>query len=382
MTRKFYNLIMPRQNQTDERFIYGTSKIRKRVSSSSSASSSLLQSYRLKRAIMVSEKGASTTAPPKRRMNPKSPSASSKNFESSRRNGPVSARKLASALWELNKIPSPRFSESLSTRRSRKMVRSRPHRLSDPSHSPGSERRDRSRSGSYRRIMPIVSQRVRCKGRNHRALDWLSSSSLMEADAHSRGLTPKRSTMGTKTGLKNLKNILTSSKELLKLLDRIWGLEDHHSYALSLFSALHAELDQARSQVEHLIQEQKVNQNEISCLKKQFKQEKSSWKIKEQERIKTFIEQLESEKKSRRRAERLNKSLGLELAKGVRELESERDSHCIELNMENNKGYVEKLDQHTERYISVKKLRDQMLAGNRVVLPRGLFSPSREFAKD
>ncbi|XP_020246635.1 uncharacterized protein At5g41620-like isoform X3 [Asparagus officinalis] len=363
-SRKFYNLIMPRQNQTDERFIYGTSKIRKRVSSSSSASSSLLQSYRLKRAIMVSEKGASTTAPPKRRMNPKSPSASSKNFESSRRNGPVSARKLASALWELNKIPSPRFSESLSTRRSRKM------------------RRDRSRSGSYRRIMPIVSQRVRCKGRNHRALDWLSSSSLMEADAHSRGLTPKRSTMGTKTGLKNLKNILTSSKELLKLLDRIWGLEDHHSYALSLFSALHAELDQARSQVEHLIQEQKVNQNEISCLKKQFKQEKSSWKIKEQERIKTFIEQLESEKKSRRRAERLNKSLGLELAKGVRELESERDSHCIELNMENNKGYVEKLDQHTERYISVKKLRDQMLAGNRVVLPRGLFSPSREFAKD
>ena len=130
---------MQRHNLSVVGFVGGTSKIRKRASSSSSASSSLLQNYRFKRAIMVGKRGESTTPPPNWRMNPKSPSASSKISESSRQQGPVSARKLANALWELNKIPSPKFSENLSTRRSKKTPKSRPHRLSDPSHSPDSE---------------------------------------------------------------------------------------------------------------------------------------------------------------------------------------------------------------------------------------------------
>lgn len=130
---------MQRQNSNVEGFVNGTSKIRKRVSSSSSASSTLLQSYHFKRSIMVGKRGGSTTPPPNWRMNPESPSVSSKISESSRHQGPVSARKLANALWELNKVPSPKFSEALSTRRSKKMPKSLPHWLSDPSHSPDSE---------------------------------------------------------------------------------------------------------------------------------------------------------------------------------------------------------------------------------------------------
>ncbi|ONK78053.1 uncharacterized protein A4U43_C02F13740 [Asparagus officinalis] len=166
---------MPRQNPAIKEFIAGASKIRKRVSSSSSASSSLLQNNRFKRAIIIGKRGGSTTPAPNWRMNPKSPSASSKISDPSRQQGPVSARKLANALWELNMIPSPEFSENFSARRSKKVSKPRPHRLSDPLHSPDSER-----SGPLT-IMPIVSQRIRSKERNDRALDLLSSSSLMEA---------------------------------------------------------------------------------------------------------------------------------------------------------------------------------------------------------
>lgn len=498
---------------------------------------------------MVGKRGGSTTPAPNWRMNPKSPSAASRISESSRQQGPVSARKLANALWELNKIPSPRFSEDLSTRRSKKTPKSRPHRLSDPSHSPESERSERSRSSIHRIIMPVAMQRVRGKEHNHRASDLPKSSSLMEVDAHSQGLTPTSSIAGTKTRLKDLRNGLTSSKELLKLLSRIWGLEDQHSYGVSILSALRVELDRSRSQVGQLIQEQRLDHNEISCLKKRFMEEKSSWKMKEQDRIQSavhsIIEELESEKKSRRRAERLNKKLGVELAdtratlaKAVKELESERrsreiveqicnevvrgigedkaevehlkresakvreelekeremlhladewreervqmklleakvqfeeknaavdqlrdeleaflennrnreenqsegrgevedgneqdqddergsvesDLHSIELNMESNKGYSwsygtkaaepnrrsldsidedsgrrsfsestghiaekpEKLDQDVERYVSVKKLRDRMLAATKIVLPRGLSSPTRQWSR-
>lgn len=371
----------------------------------------------------------------------------------------------------------------------------------------------------------------------------------MEVDARSQGLTPTSSVAGTKSRLKDLRNGLTSSKELLKLLSRIWGLEDQHSYGVSILSALRVELDRSRSQVDQLIQEQRLDHNEISCLKKRFMEEKSSWKMKEQDRIQSavhsIIEELESEKKSRRRAERLNKKLGVELAdtratlaKAVKELESERrsreiveqicnevvrgigedkaevehlkresakvreelekeremlhladewreervqmklleakvqfeeknaavdqlrdeleaflennrnreenqseergevedgneqdldderdsvdsDLHSIELNMESSKGYswsygtkasepnrrsldsidedsnrrsfsestghIEekpgKLDQDVERYVSVKKLRDRMLAATKIVLPRGLSSPTRQWSR-
>lgn len=146
--------------------------------------------------------------------------------------------------------------------------------------------------------------------------------------------------MGTKSRLKDLRNGLTSTKELLKLLGRIWGLEDQHSYAISLFGALRVELDRTRDQVDQLIHEQRLDLNAINSLKKHFMEEKSTWKIKEQERIKSavhsIIEELESEKKSRRRAERLNKKLGVELAntratlsKAVKEMESERMSREI-----------------------------------------------------
>ncbi|KAG2683034.1 hypothetical protein I3760_10G013100 [Carya illinoinensis] len=365
---------MPRQNRGMDLMIPG--KIRKRgCTSSASSSSSVLQNYRFKRAIVVGGKrgGSSTPVPTWRLMSSsRSPSSSTfrRSMESPKYPGhggrtkqqqpplqaPVSARKLAATLWEMNEMPSPSVREGSDERRLRKEAAMRareraarsmhsgslPPHLSDPSHSPVSERMDRSGTGSRRRGTPSVSQRLRLSDHNHvRAVDALSNASLMEIESsRSRAQTPSASTVGGKTRLKDVSNALTTSKELLKIINRVWGHEDRPSSSMSLISALHAELERARLQVNQLIQEQRSDQTEINYLIKCFAEEKAAWKSKEQEVVEAAIEsvagELEVERKLRRRLESLNKKLGRDLAetktslvKAVKELESEKRAREI-----------------------------------------------------
>lgn len=159
--------------------------------------------------------------------------------------------------------------------------------------------------------------------------------------SRSRGQTPSGSTVGGgKTRLKDVSNALTTSKELLKIINRVWGHEDRPSTSMSLISALHAELERARLQVNQLIQEQRSDQSEINYLIKCFAEEKAAWKSKGHEAIEAAVEsvagELEVERKLRRRLESLNKKLGRELAetkatlvKAVKELESEKRAREI-----------------------------------------------------
>ncbi|XP_019077450.1 uncharacterized protein LOC100256259 isoform X2 [Vitis vinifera] len=305
---------MPRQNHGIQGLIPG--KIRKRGCSSSSSTSSVLQKYRFKRAILVGKRGGSSTPVPTwRLMNSRSPASAMRAMESPRSMGggkakqaPVSARKLAATLWEMNEMPSPRADDE---KRSKREVRGRervarslhsgslPPHLSDPSHSP-----------------------------------------VSEIEIRSRGQTPSGSTVGVRTRLKDVSNALTTSKELLKIISRIWGHEDQPSSSMSLISALHAELERARLHINQLIQEQRSDQSEINYLMKCFAEEKAAWKSKEQQVIEAAIEsiagELEVERKLRRRFESLNKKLGRELAetktsliKAVKELECEKRAREI-----------------------------------------------------
>lgn len=140
--------------------------------------------------------------------------------------------------------------------------------------------------------------------------------------------------------MKDVSNALTTSKELLKIINRVWGHEDRPSTSMSLISALHAELERARLQINQLIQEQRYEQSDISYLMRCFAEEKEVWKSKEQEVVEAAIEsvagELEVERKLRRRSESLNKKLGRELAetkstllKVVKELESEKRAREI-----------------------------------------------------
>ncbi|XP_014496268.1 uncharacterized protein At5g41620 [Vigna radiata var. radiata] len=345
---------MPRhQNPTTMDMIPG--KIRKRgCSSSASSSSSLLHNYRFKRTILVGKRGGSSTPVPTWKLmssrSPLRPLASSPKYPPSQtsakpRLAPVSARKLAATLWEMNEIPSPSLRSKKEVRAREKVARSMrsgslPPHLSDPSHSPVSERMDRSGTGSRQRRTPSVSHRPRITEHHVGPLDSLSNASLMEIETRSRAQTPASSAVGVKSRLKDVSNALTTSKELLKIINRMWGHEDRPSSSMSLISALHTELERARLQVNQLIQEQRSDQNEINYLMKCFAEEKAAWKNKEQEIVEAAIEsvagELDVERKLRRRLESLNKKLGRELAdtktsllKVVKELENEKRAREI-----------------------------------------------------
>lgn len=166
------------------------------------------------------------------------------------------------------------------------------------------------------------------------------TSSILQIETRSRVQTPTGSVGGVRNRLKDVSNALTTSKELLKILNRVWASADQPSSSMPLVSALHAELERARLQVNQLIQEQRSDQNEISYLMKCFAEEKAAWKNKEREAVEAAIDtiagELEVERKLRRRFESLNKKLGKELAetktafmKTVKELESEKRARDI-----------------------------------------------------
>ncbi|PWA34711.1 hypothetical protein CTI12_AA616550 [Artemisia annua] len=336
-------------NRAIDGLIPGYGKIRKRGCSSSPSSSSKLHNYRFKRAIMVGKSSTarvgsgsrSSTPAPSWRMTPKSKlgDVGSPGFGGG---GRVSARKLAATLWEMNEMPSPQNSERTRKSSGTRLHRSGslPQRLSDPSHSPPvSERMDRSGTGSHRRIS-LSQKPPRLEDHNGEVYDSLSNASLMEIETRSRAQTPNASVNSIKPRLKEVSNALTTSKELLKIIHRMWAHDNLPSSSMSLISALHTELERARLQVNQVIKDQRADQTDVNYLLKRFAEEKALWKSKERRAIESAIEsvanELEIEKKLRRRSESLNKKLGQELAetkgsfaKVLKELESEKRAREI-----------------------------------------------------
>ncbi|XP_039018857.1 uncharacterized protein At5g41620-like isoform X2 [Hibiscus syriacus] len=172
------------------------------------------------------------------------------------------------------------------------------------------------------------------------SMDAACNGSFMEIEAHSRGKSHGGCIIGIRTRLKDVRNGLAISKELVNVLDRVCDFEDRHSSIMSLVSALHDELNRARINVDRLIRDQRSNRNGIEYLMRHFAKEKDAWKKRERERIRNAIaciaEELEVEKKLRRQTERLNKKLGKELAdtaaslsKAMKELEREKRAKQI-----------------------------------------------------
>uniref|UniRef100_A0A1D1ZEA1 Uncharacterized protein At5g41620 n=1 Tax=Anthurium amnicola TaxID=1678845 RepID=A0A1D1ZEA1_9ARAE len=314
-------------------------KLRKRGCSSTSSSSSVLQNYSFKRAILVGRRGGPSTPFPTWRIKARSPCSKAAgasecsqfrhwHASGNEKPAPVSARKLATALWELNGIPTPQMTSERRVktgfRGKERMSRSAhsgslPPHLSDPSHSSVSETTDQSEIGRHRRRVSMASQKVRLSERNHRALNSTSSGSLMEVETRSRDFTPTSFGMRERIHMKVLADSLTACKELLKVLNRVWVLDEQHSSSISLFSALDSALGRACLQVEQLVEQQRLEYKEIDHLKRWFVEEKATWNVRVQERMKSLVqplaEELTLERKLRRRSERLNQKLRMELSK-------------------------------------------------------------------
>lgn len=142
--------------------------------------------------------------------------------------------------------------------------------------------------------------------------------------------------------LKDLYNSLIASKELAKVLSHIWG--ELNPSTVSLISALRSELDLARAHVRRLIKEHESERIETDGFRKQLLEEMQSWKAKQKEKaaaaLQYTVTELDSEKKSRKRAEKANKKLGVALV----DTESALSAATDELERERKcKARVEKM---------------------------------------
>ncbi|KAL6199551.1 hypothetical protein ACLB2K_029335 [Fragaria x ananassa] len=362
--------------QTRHDLIERQCKIRKRGCSSSS-SSSLVRRNRLKRAILVGKRAGSSTAVPtwKTSTSPRSPATMPKKQKGlllqqhSKDDGKgkevmsVSARKLAATMWEINEVNDLKSKET--KMREEEGVPPMPPKLPDPSYSPISERKTGSGGGHQRRLS-AVSQKIQLSDHYLGGFETHSSQSIIEVKDHSYGKTDRKC---IKTCLKEVSNGLSTSKELVKVLTRVSGLEEQqHSLNMPLLTALRAELDRVRIQVHQLIREQRSNCKEIEYLMRHFAEEKAAWKSKEREKIRAAVaciaEELEVEKKLRKQTERLNKKLGKELenknvalSKAIKELEREKrakeifEQVCDELavGMGEDRAQVEELKRESEK---------------------------------
>ncbi|KAG9135688.1 hypothetical protein Leryth_002418 [Lithospermum erythrorhizon] len=379
-------------------------KIRKRGCSSPSSTSSNVKNLRFKRAILVGKAKGShgvrllggsrcSTPVPSWKMAPLRSKVESPMYSQSGKSRPVSARRLAATLWEMNEMENPSVVEKLEESKKEKKMNKRekmksgfsgsgsfPTHLADPSHDNISEKMDRSGTGSRQRRTSAISHRLNPRDRSYDMLESPGGGGLMEVETRSRSQTVSGSVVGIKSRLKDVSNALTTSKELLKIINRIWAKVDQPSSRMSLVSALHAELERGRLLVNQVIQEKHSDQNEVSYLMKCHAEEKASWKNKEQLAVETAIEsiagELEVEKKLRRRSESLNNKLGQELAetktlflKAVKELEGEKRARevmeqvCDELakNIGEDKYKMEELKRESAKiHEEVEKEREML----------------------
>ncbi|KAL8132098.1 hypothetical protein AgCh_007841 [Apium graveolens] len=327
--------------QRHKDLIQESRKIRNCLSTSSTSSQVL--NYRYKRGIVV---------------------GTTRGRVRSRSSMQVSARKLAANFWKMNEMPlSEVMEEKIFLQRGEKLsmvlpasvshltdhaprdmknvatdvMRNEPYPYSEKCClDPGEERgrMDRFISSCHQRT-PSVSLEDKHLGPTIRAVDQHSSASLMKTEVSYRARTPREPIIGVGTRLKDLSNAIVTSKELLKIIDRILAHNGQRASSMSLVSALHSELERASLQVNQLIKEQISYQGEMSYLVKCLAEERASCDNKQQQAVKVAIEsiagELKVERKARCQYEILNNKLERQLTKTkiaftntTKELESEK----------------------------------------------------------
>ncbi|KAJ4832349.1 hypothetical protein Tsubulata_002136 [Turnera subulata] len=296
------------------------------------------------------------------------------SFDNGNRVTFVSARKLAAALWEFQHYLQPlsrmhRGGHSTSNNNgvagggSDSRLRRHPnhhrshhhhhhhhgfrdkgidlsHYLPDPSPSPPDQPES---AGSLRRhIAASLIQHHRSIERSNRALQPVSPASYgssMEVTPYNGAATPS-SSLDFKGRIGESHYTLKTSTELLKVLNRIWSLEEQHVSNMSLIKALKTELDHARVRIKELLRDQQADRHEIDDLMKQVAEDKLVRKNKEQDRLHAAIQslkdELEDERKLRKRSESLHRKLARELSElkssltnSLKEMDRERKSRKL-----------------------------------------------------
>ncbi|XP_028774828.1 uncharacterized protein At5g41620 [Neltuma alba] len=270
----------------------------------------------------------------------------------------VSARKLASALWEFHHYYFPMHRPSnngvSSDPRLRRHHHYHLHKDNPPTHltsflpdaSPSSPDQPASASSLRRHVAASLMKHHRALERNNHALQPVSPASYgssMEMAPYNPAVTPT-SSLEFKGRVGDQHYSLKTSTELLKVLNRIWSLEEQHASNVSLIKALKTELDHARLRIKELHRDRQADRHEIDELMKQIAEDKLVRKSKEQDRLHAAVQsvrdELEDERKLRKRSESLHRKLARELS----EVKSSLSSSLKELDRERKtRGLLEDL---------------------------------------
>lgn len=234
-------------------------------------------------------RSSSSTPPPTWRLVdfPSSQQQQFLNFPTSKT---LSARNLCAKLWEFHSH----------------------HHEHPPSHQPASAR------DSRRRVQASVVQQGKSVDRNGSALQSVAPANC----------------------LSSMEVTQDSSRELVKVLDHSWRLEEQDALNIAIVKALIMELDLSQTQVKELLQEKKMNKQEIESLMKKITEDKLVNQNKEHEKIKAVVqsvkEEIEDERKLRKHSESLYQKLASELYEvksllrgTLRDLEGEKKQRIL-----------------------------------------------------
>ncbi|CAL9223926.1 unnamed protein product [Arabidopsis halleri] len=189
--------------------------------------------------------------------------------------------------------------------------------LRDPSpdHQPDS-------AGSLRRqIGQMLIKHHQSIERNNHALQPVSPASYgssLEVTTYNKAVTPSSSLEFRGRASREPHYNLKTSTELLKVLNRIWSLEEQHVTNISLIKALKTEVAHSRVRIKELLRYQQADRHELDGVVKQLAEEKLLRKNKEVERMSSAVQsvrkELEDERKLRKRSESLHRKLARELS--------------------------------------------------------------------
>lgn len=299
---------------------------------------------KLKQGILVGKRGGHSTPSPKWRVNFAHEDGEDKkqHFLTLPTTKTVSARKLAANLWEI--LPLANMNKGGGSRHHhqhhKEMGFEVPTHMDGPPHNPPQQQA--STSSLRRQVAASMIQHHQLIERNGHVLQPVSPasySSSLEVAPYNPAVTPT-SSLDYKGGNGESSYNLKTSTELLKVLNRIWNLEEQHASNISLVKAAKRERDNFRAQIKKLLLEKQTDRQEMNELMKQVVGEKFVRKNKEQDRIKAAVQslrdELENERKLRKHSESLHRKLAKELADvkysfsgSLKEREKERKAQSL-----------------------------------------------------
>ncbi|TVU33347.1 hypothetical protein EJB05_25158 [Eragrostis curvula] len=142
-----------------------------------------------------------------------------------------------------------------------------------------------------------------------------------QGSAVNHAISPAHS-LDFKGRFRSASSSLKTSTELLKVLNRIWSLEEQHTANLSVVNGLRLELQQAQAHIQELMQERRRYRHEVSSLMRQLSENKIVKKNKEHGKIEAAVHSLQGELADERRLRRHSEDLHRKLSKDVSEIKS------------------------------------------------------------